>query len=134
MRVFKLPKKSGGYRTIHAPSKKEKAEYRSLIPPLTALCQKLEKDTLGCEALHGFMPGRSAVTNAMQHVGDWEYTLNFDLKDFFDSVGPRHFYWLPSDDLNSFSNIITGKGFILKYYSCFARRGQILMPCNNSHS
>lgn len=35
--------------------------------------------------MHGFMPQRSPVTNAMQHIG-YAYTLSFDLADFFDSV------------------------------------------------
>jgi hypothetical protein len=39
----------------------------------------------GCEVQHGFVRGRSPVTNALAHVG-YEYTLCMDLADFFDSV------------------------------------------------
>ena len=38
--------------------------------------------------IHGFMPGRSPVTNAMQHIG-YEHTLSMDMADFFDTVTPE---------------------------------------------
>jgi len=106
MRKFRLPKPSGGYREIWALNRKEKAAYRALIPPLTALCQKLDVHGV----MHGFMPGRSPVTNAMAHVGDWEYTVSFDLKDFFDSVDAKHFFRIESDTLKELNGIIFGKG------------------------
>jgi len=38
---------------------------------------------------HGFVEGRSAVSNAIQHIGK-KFTLTIDLKDFFDSVTETH--------------------------------------------
>lgn len=42
--------------------------------------------------IHGFLPGRSPLTNAREHVG-FKYTLCMDLKDFFPSV--RRSYLAP---------------------------------------
>lgn len=106
MRVFRIRKKSGGFRTIHAPSKSEKQEMRKLLPALTGLAVELDENGVS----HGFMPGRSAVTNAMSHVGDWEYTISLDLEDFFDTVDAHHVYCLSAKHIKRFKEIIYGKG------------------------
>lgn len=86
MNVFKIRKKSGSYRTIYAPSQEEKLALRAILwDEIEPLCEKVDKRNVQ----HGFRRGRSAVTNAMQHVG-YDYTLSFDLKDFFDTVKPEH--------------------------------------------
>lgn len=87
MKIIKLKKKSGGNRTIYVPNHAEKARLRLLVPELTKLAQGI----CDPDIVHGFMPCKSAVTNAMAHRG-FRYSLCCDLKDFFDSVTPeKHF-------------------------------------------
>lgn len=82
MKIKTIPKKSGGVRTIYVPNRKQKFELRIKAHRLNAVQQTY------CGAnVHGFIPGRSPVTNAMPHIG-FKYTLCADLKDFFDSVKP----------------------------------------------
>lgn len=85
MRIIKIPKRSGGFRTIYAPDAKESRRFRNKLPRLTKHLVRICGD-LPC---HGFMPNRSPVTNAQQHVG-FQWSLSFDLKDFFDSVTYQH--------------------------------------------
>lgn len=70
-------------RTIYAPDGSEKRNYRIAAFPIM---QELSKRPEAIACQHGFTQGRSAVTNAMQHIG-FAFTLCMDLKDFFDSVG-----------------------------------------------
>lgn len=85
MKIFKIKKKSGKWRTIYAPSPDEKEACLEVLPSIAATARSL--DTEGTQ--HGFTKGRSPVTNALAHVG-WGYTLSMDLEDFFDSVTPDH--------------------------------------------
>ncbi len=79
---FRLPKKTGGERLISAPMPRLKRAQ------LWVLKEILEKLTLH-EAAHGFVRGRSIVSNARPHVGH-ALLINVDLKDFFPTVGyPR---------------------------------------------
>jgi hypothetical protein len=78
--VITVPKRSGGFRTIYVPSAEEKRNLRSLLGHL----HRLQGRTC-TEVVHGFVRGRSPVTNALAHVG-CEYTVSIDLKDFFDHV------------------------------------------------
>jgi len=83
MRIFKIPKRNGEFRTIYAPSRKEKLELRRLLDGIEHKVRKVSKGS----TIQGFTLGRSPVTNALQHIG-YSYTVSFDLKDFFDSVTP----------------------------------------------
>lgn len=85
MHIVKIPKGDGRYRTIYVPSPERKRQLSRLVGPLSQ--RALEKDVH--RVMHGFMPGRSPVTNAMQHRG-YAYSLSFDLEDWFDSVTPGH--------------------------------------------
>jgi retron-type reverse transcriptase len=75
---FEVAKKTGGLRCISAPK------------PALAQCQRWVLDNLlaplevGPQA-HGFVPGRSIVTNARPHVGR-AVVVNVDLRDFFPTV------------------------------------------------
>lgn len=82
MRIIRISKGNGKFRTIYAPSKAEKWELKQLLPELNRLMKK-------CEFAHGFIQGRSPVTNALLHVG-FNFSLCFDLKDFFDTITPSH--------------------------------------------
>lgn len=83
MNIVKIPKRSGEYRTIYVPDREEKQKFRNLLGELN----RKQKNILS-SAVHGFIPGRSPVTNALPHVG-YEYTISFDLEDFFDTVTPE---------------------------------------------
>jgi RNA-directed DNA polymerase len=80
VRSIQIPKKNGTFRTIYIPNKKEKISLREILVELNNKQLKLCGDFV-----HGFIPGRSPVTNALAHIG-YEYTTVFDLKDFFDTV------------------------------------------------
>lgn len=80
MRIVFIPKGYKKFRTVYVPSLREKVRLRHLLGKL----QDKEKQLCG-PSVHGFIKGRSPVTNAMAHVG-YAYSLCFDLKDFFESV------------------------------------------------
>ena len=77
-RTFSIPKKSGGKRYISAP-----------MPQLKSLQEWILRNILVRmpvhEAAHGFVHGRSIVTNATVHVNS-EFVLSMDLKEFFPTL------------------------------------------------
>ncbi|MCB9613719.1 MAG: RNA-directed DNA polymerase [Sandaracinus sp.] len=75
---FEVPKRSGGTRTLAAPKPGIAAAQERILETILA---KLPLD----EAAHGFVSGRSTVTNARPHQGR-DLVINLDLKDFFPSV------------------------------------------------
>lgn len=86
MKRLKIKKKSGGDRYVVAPNHAEKARLRLQVEDLNnKVISKCDK-----KIVHGFVPGKNPVTNALQHRG-FQYTLNMDLKDFFDTVKEDHF-------------------------------------------
>ncbi|MGH1590339.1 reverse transcriptase domain-containing protein [Methylobacterium phyllosphaerae] len=80
-RRFTIPKKAGGLRCISAPMPRLK---RAQYWILDALLARVPVHA----AAHGFVPGRSIVTNAAAHVGR-DVVVNLDLKDFFPSLDYR---------------------------------------------
>lgn len=110
---FKIPKKSGGDRTIHSPSDRLKAIQSSLSDLLLDCIDDINKSKPGKPHLdrfvkgkkeklldskkkkpleyvfsptlsHGFVRNRSIITNAMMHLHK-KNVLNVDLQNFFDS-------------------------------------------------
>jgi len=75
---FTIPKRNGKVRTIDAPSPGLKAVQRRLNRFLQDLYQTKP-------SVHGFLPGRSIVSNALPHTRR-RWVLNMDLKDFFPSI------------------------------------------------
>jgi hypothetical protein len=75
---FKVKKKSGADRTIHAPVKGLKAIQKTLSFILQCVYEPHKAAT-------GFVRGKSIVDNAKEHVGS-KYVYNIDLKDFFPSI------------------------------------------------
>lgn len=75
---FTVPKRSGGTRALFAPHKDLAAAQEWILQNILA---KLPLH----EAAHGFVPGRSTVTNANGHVGR-EVVINADLTDFFPTI------------------------------------------------
>ena len=75
---FSIAKKTGGLRLISAPMPRlKRAQY-------WILDNVLAKAAIH-DAAHGFVPGRSIVTNAALHVGR-DVVVNLDLKDFFPTL------------------------------------------------
>lgn len=73
-----VPKRSGGKRIILAPKPELKAIQRRILDEV------LVKFPMG-DAVHGFVQGRSIVSNAQPHVGK-AYVAKLDLKDYFPTV------------------------------------------------
>lgn len=76
--TFQIPKRKGGTRTICAPCDELKTLQRKLNAVLKGIYRPKG-------AAHGFVEGRSILTNAKPHVQK-AWLLNVDLKDFFDSI------------------------------------------------
>lgn len=76
--TFKVKKKSGAERTIHAPVKGLKAIQKTLSFVLQCMFEPHKAAT-------GFVKDKSIVDNAKVHVGS-KYVYNIDLKDFFPSI------------------------------------------------
>lgn len=76
--TFRIPKKSGDVRTIHAPKQNLKNLQRLLATHLLEA-----HNAKSCT--HGFVENKSIKTNAQPHVGK-EYVFNIDLKDFFPTI------------------------------------------------
>jgi RNA-directed DNA polymerase len=75
---YEIAKKTGGVRCISAP-KPALAFAQGWI--LQEVLRKLEPEPQA----HGFVPGRSIVTNAAPHAGR-AVVINLDLKDFFPTI------------------------------------------------
>lgn len=75
---FEIPKRSGGMRTISAPHRTLAAAQRWVLQNI------LEKLPVEAPA-HGFVKGRSTVTNARPHLKR-AVVVNLDVKDFFPSI------------------------------------------------
>lgn len=94
MHQIKISKGNGKTRTIFIPNREEKTNLQSLLPALNQLAL-----TACGPAVHGFLPGKSPITNAAAHV-DKAYSLSFDLENFFDTVNTNHLHRLSPSQLN----------------------------------
>jgi hypothetical protein len=75
---FTVSKRDGGERTICAPKKQLRWVQRQVLDKVLARVP-------AHDAAHGFVPGRSIVTNAAPHRGA-ALLLKFDLTDFFPTI------------------------------------------------
>lgn len=106
-RTYKIPKKSGGTRTISQPSKKLKGLQSWILVNIL-------NNTHVSPSCKGFKRKSSTLDNALPHLGA-NTILNLDIKDFFPSVNSNQvfsvFKSLGYNDLIStvFSNICTYK-------------------------
>src|SRR5262245_9135399 len=75
---YSIAKKTGGVRYISAPKSALATAQRWLLEHVLS---KLEVEV----PAHGFVPGRSIVTNATPHTGR-NIVINLDLKEFFPSI------------------------------------------------
>lgn len=76
--AFSIPKSSGGQRAILAPISALKIIQRKLAHVLEAVYMVRAP-------VHGFVQGRSILTNARYHARK-RYVLNVDIQDFFPSI------------------------------------------------
>jgi RNA-directed DNA polymerase len=76
---FDVPKRSGGTRTLSAPHATLASAQDWVLGTILA---KLPTE----EPAHGFVPGRSTLTNAAPHAGQ-DVVVNLDLEGFFPSIG-----------------------------------------------
>ena len=81
---FLIPRRNGGKRRIEHPASTLKYIQRIMHESLTRVYGPHR-------AVHGFVPGRSIVTNAREHIGR-RYILNIDLSDFFPSITRKRIY------------------------------------------
>ena len=80
---FDIPKKSGGVRTISAPSDELKDLQRKLSDLLLDCKTVIHiENKVKCTLSHGFERERSIITNARIHR-DKKNVLNLDLEDFW---------------------------------------------------
>ena len=81
-KTHKIRKKSGGFRELHVPE-----------PRLKRLQQRLLRygfDRIAMDsAAHGFVRGRSILTNAVEHIGK-PCVVNVDIDSFFNSTTYPH--------------------------------------------
>jgi hypothetical protein len=77
-RRFTIPKRDGSSRAIWAPLPKLKEAQRWIL-------RNIVERLLVHGAVHGFLPGRSTLTNAAAHP-DPGIVLKVDIKDFFPTV------------------------------------------------
>ncbi len=106
--TFKLPKRSGGYRTIASPDwnlKKVQEKIKEYI----------DKKYTFLECQYGFIKGKNIVDNAIIH-SKAGYILNIDLKDFFPSI---HFGRGRGIFMNQPFNLPKEVATILANLSCF---------------
>lgn len=75
---FEIPKSSGGMRALFAPHRTMGAAQRWVLENIVG---RLPAE----ENAHGFLPGRSILTNARPHAGR-ATVVDLDLRDFFPSV------------------------------------------------
>ncbi len=75
---FSISKKSGGERLISAPMPRMKRAQYWLLDNILNHCRIHD-------AAHGFVTGRSIVTNAQPHTNQ-DVVINLDLKDFFPTI------------------------------------------------
>lgn len=77
-RRFTIPKRDGSDRTICAPKTQLRFVQRAILDEILS---KIPTH----DAAHGFIPGRSIVTNAAVHQGA-KVVVKFDLQDFFPTI------------------------------------------------
>lgn len=75
---FTVPKRSGGTRALFAP-------HADLAAAQQWILEHVLSKVAVHEAAHGFVPGRSTVSNANAHVAR-EVVVNADLTDFFPTI------------------------------------------------
>ncbi|GAB7230963.1 hypothetical protein VrSk94_46580 [Vibrio rotiferianus] len=93
--VKKIHVDTGGKkRLIYSPNMDSKGFYQAILPKLNETFEKMEERAVA----YGFVPKRSCVDQALQHV-NYAYTISLDIKDFFDHVKIKHVKGLIDEEL-----------------------------------
>lgn len=78
-KFIQLKKRSGGFRLIFCPSKKERIRLKKILKDL------LNDKQTKLKNIHGFVKGKNIITNAEPHINK-KITISFDLENFFNTV------------------------------------------------
>ena len=114
---FQIPKKDGIMRIICAPNDELKVIQRKLANELWKYhLYYMEKKNIESNISHGFVKGRSILTNANIHVNK-KYIVNMDIEDFFPSIhfGRVRGYFNKSNEFNLSENVST----IIAQLTCY---------------
>jgi RNA-directed DNA polymerase len=85
-RTFTIPKRRGGLRAISAPNEALSLLQKRLADLLQHCVDELkEANRHKDQCTHGFVPGRSIVTNGRMHRSR-RFVFNIDLENFFGSI------------------------------------------------
>ncbi|MFT5118035.1 MAG: RNA-directed DNA polymerase [Kiritimatiellia bacterium] len=129
---FTIPKKSGGDRTILAPSNLLKFIQSSLSNLLQDCIDEINKakyvdGRFTSKLSHGFVRNRSIMTNAMMHLNQ-KNVLNIDLKDFFDSFnfGRVRGFFIANNHFKLNSHIAT----VIAQIACYDNKLPQGSPCS----
>ncbi|PYF82496.1 RNA-directed DNA polymerase [Marinomonas alcarazii] len=125
---FDVAKKSGGVRTISAPSDELKDLQRKLSDLLLDCKSVIHLDNkVECSLSHGFERERSIITNARIHRGK-KNVLNLDLADFFGSFnfGRVRGYFISNRDFKLDPHIAT----VIAQIACYENRLPQGSPCS----
>ncbi len=76
---YEIPKRTGGTRKIAAPKLLLKTSQRAILDKILSKINISEK-------IHGFLVGKSVISNANSHPKQPYLILNMDLKDFFPTI------------------------------------------------
>lgn len=105
----KIPKKSGGFRTLNIPS----SELKVLQKKVAGLIERYHGGKVhGCA--NAFCKGRSILTNARPHLG-CEVLIKLDVVNFFPSVNREHakkwlrFKGMPLEGTSKESNLLENR-------------------------
>jgi RNA-directed DNA polymerase len=99
-KTYTIPKRTGGVRIIHHPSRRLKALQRWL---LTNIIEPLPTH----DAVMGYRIGRSTMDNARRHTGS-NYLLRLDFSNFFESITSTDVRAYIADRSHLFSGWLTG--------------------------
>lgn len=125
---FQIMKKSGGYRTISAPTPELK-ELQSRLSKLLLDCIAEINDEQKIESTlsHGFSRGKSIVTNAVMHEKN-KNVLNIDLSEFFCcfNFGRVRGFFIKNDNFQLNENIAT----VIAKIACFNNELPQGSPCS----
>jgi hypothetical protein len=115
---FEIPKAKGGTRRIAAPRAPLRKVQRTILDQILAKVPVHD-------ACHGFVPGRSTVTNARPHEGA-AIVLKLDLKDFFPTVHYRRVKGL--FELLGYNEEVAGTLAALTTYRPRLENGNVAWP------